>query len=162
MTSNVLIVEDNLDYATSLKKILEAETTTKYSAEIATTLGAAIERLRKGGVDIVTLDLTLPDADGIWVIGEIIAADPDIRVLVLTNRSDGRTEEAAKAAGADDYILKTDDIREIKTKLNSIIIHRRAAKDRHEIEEVMAKQGRIVARWNELVEEKIEKMREKL
>jgi CheY-like chemotaxis protein len=63
-TIRVLVVEDNRDDAELLKKILEGRTEAQYVVELARTCAEATARLRSNGIEVVLLDLGLPDAHG--------------------------------------------------------------------------------------------------
>ena len=65
-----------------------------------------VEQLQSHSVDVVILDVTMPDLDGIETIVYLAANHPQVKVLVLSERGDRDTLFAAIAAGARGYILK--------------------------------------------------------
>jgi serine phosphatase RsbU (regulator of sigma subunit) len=70
-------------------------------------LAEAIGHLEAGPhPDVVVLDLGLPDAEGLQIVGRIVSAAPSAAVLVLTGLSDEGRGEAAVRSGAQDYLVK--------------------------------------------------------
>jgi sigma-B regulation protein RsbU (phosphoserine phosphatase) len=77
-----------------------------FQVEWVNHLSAGIDRLRRGGVGAVLLDLSLPESDGLHALDKILQAAPTIPVLVL---ADTHTEQLARLAvhhGAQDYFIK--------------------------------------------------------
>ncbi len=98
----ILLVEDDEPIASGLSRVLEAQ-------------GYAVRRLARGGpavaavgndVDLVVLDLGLPDVDGIDVCRRLRAARPDLAIVILTARDQELDIVAGLDAGADDYLVK--------------------------------------------------------
>ena len=101
MTS-ILLVEDDLAIAQPLLRALERE-------------GFVVQHVMKGnaaleapgtGVDLVLLDLTLPDLDGLAVCRTLRARDERLPIIMLTARSEETDIVVGLDAGADDYITK--------------------------------------------------------
>lgn len=88
----VLICEDDADAAVTIRRVLEGEGA---QCQVAPTLGRARELIAAGGVDLLTLDMLLPDGDGIALIRELRAAPQtaDLPVLVISARSREDVEE---------------------------------------------------------------------
>ena len=84
----------------------------------AGTAGQAIAVLP--GVDVAIVDLGLPDGDGVALIRRIRAADPSVRVLVLTSSSDRMEAARAIAAGARGVLHKAVDIDEIVAAIRAV------------------------------------------
>jgi diguanylate cyclase (GGDEF)-like protein len=74
--------------------------------EQATELSEALRRLSQGGVDVVLLELSLPDSEGMSTFERMYAFAPDVPVVVLTDRYDEDLGVSAVQAGAQDYLLK--------------------------------------------------------
>ena len=66
----------------------------------------AVRRLTEGGIDLVLLDLNLPDSRGLSTVTRVVEANPRVSVVVLTGVDDEETELQAIAASADDYLVK--------------------------------------------------------
>lgn len=101
----VLVVEDNPDDAVLVERALDA-TSRPYVRETATRLSAALHRLARGGVDVVLLDLGLPDVLGLDGVNRIAAQHPFVPVVVLTGLEDEDIGLKAVQGGAQDYLVK--------------------------------------------------------
>ncbi len=97
------MVEDDDAIAVPLVRALEAQ---GYDVEHVAGGGPAVERVAAGGIDLVLLDLTLPDHDGLDVCREVRAAGSDVQILMLTARTDELDLVVGLDAGADDYVTK--------------------------------------------------------
>jgi DNA-binding NarL/FixJ family response regulator len=71
--------------------------------------------------DWVLIDIDLPDVDGISATKRIVAAHPEARVMMVTNYDDADLREAARLAGACEYVVKENllEIRRILAPSNS-------------------------------------------
>lgn len=101
--SRLLIVEDDVDVRYALVRAL---TDRIGSVLEASTMTEALAILHETSVEIVLLDLGLPDSSGITLITEILQIDPVCRIVVLTGRDDARVAVQALKAGAVDYLTK--------------------------------------------------------
>ena len=66
----------------------------------------AITKFRELKPDLVTMDIVMPDLDGISAVGKIVAESPDARVIVCSAMGQEALLEKAVAAGAKGYIVK--------------------------------------------------------
>ncbi len=99
---SILLVEDDPAIAQPLARALERE---KFNV-VATSSGReALETVTRG-VDLVLLDLTLPDVDGLDVCRAIRRVDARLPIVVLTARSEEADIVIGLDAGADDYVTK--------------------------------------------------------
>jgi DNA-binding response OmpR family regulator len=114
----VLIVDDQEDLRFSLAKIVEKQ---GYHATTAANGAHALEMLHSAIVDLVFLDIGLPDKSGISLIGRIKAINDDIDIVMLTGINEAKTVVQALPAGAVDYIVKPFDIIEFKAILQRIL-----------------------------------------
>jgi signal transduction histidine kinase/DNA-binding response OmpR family regulator len=103
---HVLLVEDNPGDARLIQETLREASGYRHSLSHASTLGAAMERLAEGGVDVLLLDLSLPDAHGLDTVSRAAASAPHVPIVVLTGLDDETTAVAALTAGAQDYLTK--------------------------------------------------------
>jgi two-component system OmpR family response regulator len=91
--------------------------------------GAALRRyLASQGADVVVLDLMLPGEDGLALLRWLQAEHPALPVLMLTARGDAASRVVGLELGADDYIAKPFEPRELVARLQAVL--RRAAKGR--------------------------------
>ena len=103
----VLMIEDNPIHARLIQNLLDSSDLT-YDLLTADSLAKGIERLDQGKIDVVLLDLVLPDSAEIATLESVRAAAPDIPIIVLTSLDDVSLATKAVEAGAQDYLIKTD------------------------------------------------------
>jgi diguanylate cyclase (GGDEF)-like protein/PAS domain S-box-containing protein len=105
-TTIVLLIEDDPADARVIREALSAEIDSPFRVEWVTLLSAGLERLTKEGVDVVMLDLSLPDVQGIEAFDEVFLAAPDTLILVLSGLTDEEVARQAVQRGAQDYLSK--------------------------------------------------------
>ena len=104
--TRVLIVEDDPMYVELVSELL-ADSSPHFTISSCGTIDEACRRVEAGGVDLVLLDLCLPDADGLQALTRLQHCMSEIPVIVLTSRSDEELSLAALNVGAEDYLVKT-------------------------------------------------------
>ncbi|MGD0171846.1 MAG: ATP-binding protein [Halobacteriota archaeon] len=102
----VLLVEDNPGDAHLIKRLLTKSSATKHALDAVDRLNAGIERCDQGSVDVVLLDLSLPDSLGIATVATMRAAVPRVPIIVLTGLNDLEVAVHAVREGAQDYLVK--------------------------------------------------------
>lgn len=117
------MVEDAPEYAQLITAALRIDS---HEVTTATTLADARERLRSTPPDIVVLDLTLPDGDGLDLCQEI-RRDCDAYVLMLTGRDDEVDKLVGFRLGADDYMTKPFSPRELAARVGALLARSRPA-----------------------------------
>ena len=105
-TTIVLLIEDDHADARVIQDALSAEIDSPFRVEWVTLLAAGLERLSKEGVDVVMLDLSLPDVQGIEAFDQVFLAAPDTLILVLSGLTDEEVARQAVQRGAQDYFSK--------------------------------------------------------
>jgi len=105
-TLRLLLVEDNPADVDMIRELLSEPGPIRFEMESASRLGHAIERVQSGGIDVVLLDLGLPDSQGLDTFDRMRNAAPDLPIVVLTGNADHETARAAVKAGAQDYLIK--------------------------------------------------------
>jgi DNA-binding response OmpR family regulator len=103
----VLLIEDDEDAMLLVQTALQKHGQGNYLLEWANSLNGGLSKLAKGGVDIIVLDLGLPDSSGPSGFARIREAAPGIPVLVLTGNACIEMEFAVLAGGVDDYLEKS-------------------------------------------------------
>lgn len=103
MSTRVLVVEDDELIGPSLKRALDAS---GYTAERVGNGAAALSLVRAGGLDLVLLDLGLPDADGVELARAMLVVEPGLPIVILTARSEEADIVTGLHAGAVDYVTK--------------------------------------------------------
>ena len=102
---NILIADDHAIVRTGLRALLRSEPGLQLVGE-ATGGYEAIELVGKTHPDILILDLSMPDLDGIAVTRQLKPQYPDLRILILTVHEDEAMLREAIRAGASGYIVK--------------------------------------------------------
>ncbi len=104
----VLIIDDHPVFREGVRALLE----TQDDIEVVGVLGQginAVEEIRNSDAEVVLLDVGLPDVPGQELCRQLHEALPHVRVLMLTANDTDETIRASLAAGADGYVLKTED-----------------------------------------------------
>ncbi len=117
----VLVVDDEPAIRRFLKPSL---THAGYVVSEAEAGQAAIDAARRGGADLIVLDLGLPDIDGLEVIRRIRAAGSAVPIIVLSSRGDEGGKVEALDLGADDYVTKPFGVDELLARLRAALRHR--------------------------------------
>ena len=120
-TLKVLVVDDEPAIRRFLRTSLSAH---GYQVTEAETGTSALERLRRGPVDILVLDLGLPDINGIKIIDRVRRQGSPLPIVVLSSRSDETGKVEALDLGADDYVTKPFGIDELLARLRAALRHR--------------------------------------
>lgn len=122
--TRVLLVEDNQGDAGLVRFALRAESGGDYSFSAAHVLRLddALESLKEKPFDLVLLDLSLPDAQGLDTLARIREAAPDLPIVIITGLNDESMAVEAVRGGAQDYLIKgqTDSHAVIRAILYSI------------------------------------------
>ena len=92
----------------------------RYTVEIARDGTEALAKAEGVKPDLVVLDLMLPDIDGLEVCRQI-RADSDVPILMLTARDDDIDKIVGLEVGADDYLTKPFNPRELVARIKSIL-----------------------------------------
>ncbi|MDM8359217.1 response regulator [Pandoraea communis] len=114
----VLLVEDDALIASGTVAGLEA---LGIAVEHAASGLAAVSAHAENTFDALVLDLGLPDGDGLGVLAKIRAVEPDVPVLILTARDAIEHRIAGLNGGADDYMVKPFDLRELGARLHALM-----------------------------------------
>ena len=113
--SRLLVVEDDPEIGPSLQRALAAQ---GYDVVLAPTAAAAQDAVRDG-VDLVLLDLGLPDLDGVELCRRLRRALPDAVLVVLTARDSEIDVVIGLDAGADDYLTKPFRLAELLARIRA-------------------------------------------
>jgi diguanylate cyclase (GGDEF)-like protein/PAS domain S-box-containing protein len=102
----VLLIEAEADDAARILDELGSATEERFHMEWVTELSSGIERLRKGGIGVVMLDLALPDSHGIETFDKLFQAVPRVPILILCAANAEEMARQAVQRGAQDYLVK--------------------------------------------------------
>lgn len=110
----VLLVDDEPEFLETLVKRLKKRKLEVYSA---TGGREALNTLKETPVDVVVLDVKMPDMDGIETLREIKQLRPSVEVIMLTGHANVEVAIQGMELGAFDYLMKPMDIDELLYKL---------------------------------------------
>ncbi len=122
----ILVVEDEIELADAIATGLRRE---GYAVDVANDVAGAIERLSVSAYDLVTLDLNLPDGDGLE-LARRVREDPELvppgddpapRLLMVTARDGVGERVAGLDEGADDYLIKPFAFAELSARVRSLM-----------------------------------------
>ncbi len=102
----ILLVEDNTYDALLMRRMLIGAAVGQCELAHATCLQDAVQYLSEHKVDVVLLDLGLPDVSGLEAVRRMLHAAPLLPVVVLTGRDDDQLAKQALRAGAQDFLAK--------------------------------------------------------
>ena len=117
MATTVLIVEDDRNIAELLQLYLEKE---GYAVTIANDGGQGLEKFRAIKPDLVLLDVMMPVMDG-WAVCNTIRAEAQTPIIMLTAKSETSDKVQGLKAGADDYITKPFEMREVLARIEAVL-----------------------------------------
>jgi serine phosphatase RsbU (regulator of sigma subunit)/CheY-like chemotaxis protein len=134
----VLLVEDNPDHAVWIGELLAAVRAAPIDLTCADRLAGAFARLAEGGIDVVLLDLALPDSHGLDTVARMRARAPRVPIVVLTVLEDEGVGVKAVQMGAQDYLPKS--------RLDVDLLHRvlRYAIERQQADEALQAEHRLL------------------
>ena len=115
---HVLLCEDDELIASGIVAGLQAQGLT---VDHVASAGAARALLQAAHFDVMVLDLGLPDEDGLTLLQALRQRGETLPVLVLTARDTVTDRVAGLQAGADDYLLKPFDLRELFARLHTLL-----------------------------------------
>jgi len=104
--THVLLIEDNPGDVRLIRDMLQQMNATHVQVEAADRLSTGLARLSQGGIDVVLLDLGLPDSAGLKTVELACACAPHVPIIVLTYCDDEVLGANAVLAGAQDYLVK--------------------------------------------------------
>ena len=115
----ILVVEDSLDLQVLLKMVLGSV----YRVEYAQTLAGAREAINHSEFDLVLLDLTLPDGDGVDLCLDLKDDHGLSRVPIVILTGNSEIEERVRGlnAGADDFVIKPFHSKELLARIESVL-----------------------------------------
>ena len=117
MAVSVLVVEDDRNIAELLQMYLEKE---GYTVTVAADGGQGLSAFRAQKPDLVLLDVMMPVMDG-WAVCRAIRAEGSTPVIMLTAKGETDDKVAGLKSGADDYITKPFEMREVLARIEAVL-----------------------------------------
>jgi len=118
--NKILVVDDDKDIVRLVRAYLEQS---GFSVDTAYDGGSAMQKIRAETPQLIVLDLMLPDTDG-WEITRTVRADPKLAalpIIMLTARADDVDKIVGLEIGADDYITKPFNPREVVARVRTVL-----------------------------------------
>ena len=117
MAKTVLIVEDDRNIADLLRLYLEKE---GYEVAIAYTGIQGVEKFREVQPSLILLDVMLPEMDG-WGVCRTIRAESKVPIIMLTAKGETEDKVNGLKQGADDYITKPFEMKEVLARIEAVL-----------------------------------------
>ena len=117
MARSVLIIEDDHNIADLLRLYLEKD---GYEVRIAADGLKGMEAFRKEKPDLILLDVMLPGMDG-WAVCRAIRAEDKTPIIMLTAKSETEDKVFGLKQGADDYITKPFEMKEVLARMEAVL-----------------------------------------
>jgi two-component system phosphate regulon response regulator OmpR len=124
LTGSILLVDDDVELATMLVALLARE---GWFAHAVHSTSAGQQALLERAPSVVVLDMMLPDGNGLDLCRRWRHADPDLAILMLSARGDPFDRVLGLEMGADDYLSKPFEKRELVARLRALLRRRQAA-----------------------------------
>ncbi|QWT20459.1 response regulator transcription factor [Bacillus sp. NP157] len=113
----ILLVEDEVEFAGAMRGVLERE---QFIVDWVDSVALASEAIRARAHQLVLLDRTLPDGDGLGLIPVLRAHCPGVAIIVLSARGELTDRVAGLDTGADDYLVKPFELEELFARIRAI------------------------------------------
>ena len=117
MAISILVVEDDKNIRELLQLYLEKE---GYAVTVAADGGQGLDKFRTIKPDLVLLDVMMPVMDG-WAVCRAIRAEGQTPVIMLTAKSETDDKVAGLKSGADDYITKPFEMKEVLARIEAVL-----------------------------------------
>ena len=117
MARNILVVEDDSNISDLIRMYLEKE---GFDVRIAYDGGKAVEEYDRQAPDMVLLDIMLPVMDG-WSVCAHIREKAKTPIIMLTAKSEVNDRITGLEMGADDYLVKPFEMKELMARINAVL-----------------------------------------
>jgi two-component system response regulator TctD len=114
---NIMLVEDNHDLGEAIERRLRAA---GHQVHWNTDGQGILDHVLLDDLDAIILDLTLPEADGLTILKQLRRSRRDLPVLVITAKAEIDDKVSLLDQGADDYLVKPFDMRELEARLRAL------------------------------------------
>lgn len=113
----ILLVEDEAEFAKALRGALSRD---RFVVDWVDSVSLASEASRSGVHELILLDRTLPDGDGLVLIPQFRVDSPGVPIIVLSARGELSDRVAGLDDGADDYLVKPFDFDEMLARIRAV------------------------------------------
>jgi signal transduction histidine kinase len=129
---NILLIEDNPGDARLIKEYLSEVKNVTFNLQIRERLSEGIDILESEYIDVILLDLKLPDCEGLTSFDKIFSTAPHVPIIVLTGLNDETTAISAVQKGAQDYLVKDNVQGNLLMRSIRYAIERKRAEEEHQ------------------------------
>ena len=139
MQSTILLADDDIELSGLLKEYFETE---GFEVRLAHDGRAALDEARKPGLDLVVLDVMIPEMNGMDVLREL-RKESHLPVIMLTARGDDMDRILGLELGADDYVPKPCNPRELLARIRAVMRRGQSATEQGvlNVDDLELKQG---------------------
>lgn len=130
MQNTILIIDDDIELGNLLREFFESE---DLRVRLAHDGRAGLDEARKHGVDLIVLDVMMPELSGMEVLKEL-RKESQIPVIMLTARGDDLDRIQGLELGADDYLPKPCNPRELLARIRAVLRRASTTAGKNEIE----------------------------
>ena len=127
MARNILVVEDDPNIVDLLRMYLEKE---GFEVRIAMDGGKAVEEFKAKEPDIILLDIMLPVMDG-WSVCAKVRETSKVPIIMLTAKGEVSDRIQGLEMGADDYLVKPFEMKELLARINAVLRRSEIPEDTH-------------------------------
>jgi len=120
MSHRILLVDDHQMFREGLKAVLKSETDFQVIGEAADGV-QAVELSRELAPDVVIMDISMPEMNGVEATGRIHAESPDIKIIILSMHTEKRFILGALKAGATGIVAKNSASAELRTAIEAVV-----------------------------------------
>ena len=121
----ILVVDDENGVRQSFNMVLKD----KYNVLLAETGQEAMDIFRKNSVDLILLDILLPDIDGLDLLSKLVETDPNTEIIMVTAVNEIQSAVKAIKLGAYEYIIKPFVVDDVLTVIHRALEKRRLVKE---------------------------------
>ena len=114
----ILVVEDEIDLCSAIAEGLEID---GYAVDTCYDGEEAFELISIENYDLVVLDLNLPNMDGIDILKEVRKQNKDVKILILSARSNVSDKVLGLDLGANDYLSKPFEFEELEARIRNLL-----------------------------------------
>jgi two-component system cell cycle sensor histidine kinase/response regulator CckA len=139
----VLLVEDNPGDARLLQEMLATRGATSFDLNWTDRLSKGLEQLAEKDIDVILLDLSLPDSQGLDTFAQVHTQAPQVPVIVLSGLDDEEVSIKAVREGAQDYLIKGQVDGNLLTRAIRYAIERKQAEEQVQQQERLAAVGQL-------------------
>ena len=114
--AKILIVDDDDNICLLYEEELKDA---GYEVEVANNGKECIDKVKAGKIDLIVMDIRMPEMDGLEALGKVIAQHKNIPIILNSAYSSYRDD--FRSWGADAYVVKSSDLTELKDKISEVL-----------------------------------------